>query len=299
MSETDARAFWITAPGSGAIRTEAVPTPADGEVLVRTLFTGVSRGTEALVFQGRVPPGEYERLRAPFQGGACPAPVKYGYANVGIVEAGPRPVLHRHVFALVPHQPRYCVPAAAVHVLPPGVPPERAVLAANLETAINGIWDAAPQIGDRVVVIGGGVVGCLVAWLAGRIPGADVTLVDVRQERAAIADALGVAFSVPDFAPADADVVIHASGSPAGLQLALRLAGMESTIRSSQVGQLPPGQRSRWDHGRRMRLALSLLTDASLDVLFTGESPFDDLPSVMPTLAAGAGDVLCHRIRYW
>lgn len=325
MSETDARAFWITAPGSGAIRTEAVPTPADGEVLVRTLFSGVSRGTEALVFQGRVPPGEYERMRAPFQGGAFPAPVKYGYANVGIVEAGPRPLLHRHVFALVPHQTRYCVPAAAVHVLPAGVPPERAVLAANLETAINGIWDAAPQVGDRVVVIGGGVVGCLVAWLAGRMPGADVTLVDVRQPRAAVAEALGVAFSVPDFAPADADVVIHASGSPAGLQLALRLAGTESTIvelswygdtpvtlpfgeafharrltlRSSQVGQLPPGQRSRWDHGRRMRLALSLLTDAALDVLFTGESPFDDLPSVMPTLAAGAGDVLCHRIRYW
>ena len=325
MSATDARAFWITAPGQGAIRPEAIPDPTGADVFVRTLFTGVSRGTEALVFEGKVPPGEYERMRAPFQAGSFPAPVKYGYANVGLVEAGPRALLHRHVFALVPHQSHYCVPADAVHVLPEGVPPERAVLAANLETAINGLWDAAPKIGDHIVVIGGGVVGCLAAWLARQLAGADVTLVDVRQERAVVASSLGVAFSVPDFAPGDADLVLHASGNPAGLQLALRLAGVESTVvdlswygdqlvplplgeafharrltlRSSQVGQLPPLQRSRWTTRRRMALALSLLVDPALDVLISGESAFEDLPSVMPTLVAGAGDVLCHRIRYW
>lgn len=321
----DARAFWITAPGHGEIRSEPSLDPADGELLIRTLFSGVSRGSEALVFHGRVPAGERERMRAPFQAGSFPAPVKYGYSNVGIVEAGPRPLLHRHVFALYPHQTHYRIPAGAVHPLPAGVPPERAVLAANLETAINGLWDARPQIGDRIVVIGAGVVGCLVGWLASRIPGTEVTLVDVRQSRASVAERLGVAFAVPDFAPADADLVVHASGSPTGLQLALRLAAFEATIvelswygdravtlplgqafharrltiRSSQVGVLPLLQRGRWDTRRRMAVALGLLTDPALDVLISGESPFDDLPTVMPQLAADDGDALCHRIKYW
>lgn len=321
----DARAFWVVEPGRGEIRPEPSIAPADGEALIRTLFSGVSRGTEALVFHGRIPAGERERMRAPFQAGSFPGPVKYGYASVGLVEAGPRALLHRHVFALYPHQTHYCIPAAAAYPLPASVPPERAVLAANLETAINGLWDARPQIGDRTVVIGAGVVGCLVAWLASRIPGTDVTLVDVRQERAAIADRLGVGFAVPDFAPAEADLVVHASGSPAGLQLALRLAAFEATIvelswygdravtlslgeafharrltiRSSQVGSPPARQRGRWSTARRMALALDLLADPALDVLISGESAFDDLPTIMPQLTAEGSDVLCHRIKYW
>lgn len=325
MVDIDARAFWTTAPGRGEIRAEAVREPAADEVLVRTLFTAVSRGTEALVFHGRVPRGEHERMRAPFQAGSFGGPVKYGYANVGIVERGPKALLHRHVFALYPHQTHYCVPAAAVHRIPDDVPPERAVLAANLETAINGLWDATPRVGDRIVVIGGGVVGCLAAWLAGRVPGTDVTLVDVRQPRGVVADRLGVHFAVPDFAPSEADLVIHASGSPAGLELALKLAAFEATIvelswygdrtvslplgeafharrltlRSSQVGHIPAAQRSRWDTRRRLALALGLLRDPALDVLFSGESAFEELPSIMDALASGDGDVLCHRIRYW
>ena len=132
--------------------------------------------------------------------------------------------------SLYPHQTRYVVPAAAVHVLPDDVPPARAVLAANLETAINGLWDARPHIGDRIAVVGAGTVGCLVAWLAGRIHGCDVELVDINPRRAAIAGALGVRFAPPEAASDGADVVIHASGSPAGLELALRVAGFEATI---------------------------------------------------------------------
>src|SRR5690348_6425809 len=182
--DSTARAFWVAAPGRGEIRSEAIGVPRPGEVLVRTRFSGISRGTEALVFEGRVPPSEYERMRAPFQAGAFPAPVKYGYASVGVVESGPDGLVGRHVFALYPHQTRYVVPETAVSVIPDGVPPARAVLAANLETAITGLWDAAPRIGDRIVVIGGGTVGCLVAWLAQRIPGCDVTLVDIDTGRA-------------------------------------------------------------------------------------------------------------------
>jgi NADPH:quinone reductase-like Zn-dependent oxidoreductase len=324
VAADQARAFWITAPGRGEIRDETLPAPAADEVVVRALFSGVSRGTEALVFQGRVPVSEYERMRAPFQAGVFPAPVKYGYASVGTVERGPSNLEGRYVFTLYPHQTRYVVPARSVSVLPDTVPPPRAVLAANLETAINGMWDARPHVGDRIAVVGAGTVGCLVAWIAGRIAGCDVELVDVNPQRAPVARALGVRFAEPATARADADVVIHASGSAAGLSLALRLAAFEATIvemswygdqavevalgegfharrltlTSSQVGRVASTQRARWDPARRMQLALSMLADPVLDVLITGESEFDAMPDVMATLAAAPGNTLCHRIRY-
>jgi NADPH:quinone reductase-like Zn-dependent oxidoreductase len=320
----DARAFWITSPGHGEIRRETVPAPAEGDVVIRTMYTAISRGTEALVFQGRVPVSEYGRMRAPFQAGDFPGPLKYGYANVGCVEHGPPDLVNQHVFVLFPHQKRYTVPSDSVFVLPEGVPPHRAVLAANLETAINGLWDARPQIGDRVAVVGGGTVGCLVAWLAGRIPGCEVELVDINPQRAVIAQALGVRFARPEAASDGADLVIHASGSPAGLQLALSLAAFEATIaelswygdqpvtvalgqafharrltlKSSQVGTVAPSQRARWNPRRRMQLALAALTEPALDVLITGENEFDQLPQVMADLSRQPGNTLCHRIRY-
>ena len=318
-----ARAFWIAEPGRGEIRREATKPPSADEVVVRALFSGISRGTEAIVFGGRVPESEWRRMRAPFQAGDFPAPVKYGYSSVGRIEQGPREIEGRTVFVLYPHQTRYVVPAQAVHVVPDSVPPGRAVLAANMETAINGIWDARPHAGDRITVIGAGTVGCLVAWLASRIAGCEVTLVDLNPRRKAVADALGVRFAL-EADGGDADVVIHASGSAAGLESALRSAGDEATIvelswfgdqrvslplggafharrltiASSQVGRLAPSQRPRWDSRRRMQLALSLLSDGALDVLITGESGFETLPEVMAGLARAPGDTLCHRITY-
>ena len=271
MAADDSRAFWIAAPGRGEIRREPLPTPSADEVVVRALYSGISRGTEALVFQGRVPASEYQRMRAPFQAGEFPGPVKYGYASVGRVEQGPHELHGRTVFVLHPHQTRYVVPARSVHVLPEAVPAPRAVLAANLETAVNGVWDARPQIGDRIAVIGAGTVGCLVAWLAARILGCDVDLVDINPRRAAIARELGVRFAAPNAVSEGADVVIHASGSPEGLALALRVAAFEATIielswygnhevpialgegfharrltlKSSQVGHVARSQRAR------------------------------------------------------
>jgi NADPH:quinone reductase-like Zn-dependent oxidoreductase len=332
----ESRAFWIVAPGRGEIRAERLDAHAPGrvpgvaaavdavDVVVRALYSGISRGTEALVFNGLVPVSEYARMRAPFQAGEFPGPVKYGYASVGQVEQGPPELNGRHVFVLHPHQTRYIVPADAVHVLPEHVPPARAVLAANLETAINVIWDARPQVGDRVSVVGAGTVGCLVAWLAARIPGCQVELVDVNPHRAAVARALGANFAAPAAATAEADLVVHASGSPDGLARACALAAFEATIveaswygnrvvplalgeafharrltlKSSQVGAVAASQRARWDTRRRMRLALSLLVDPVLDVLITGESAFEDLPATMAALAASPGHTLCHRIKY-
>jgi len=263
-------------------------------------------------------------MRAPFQAGNFPAPVKYGYASVGRVDEGPSSLAGRSVFVLYPHQTQYVVPAAAVHVLPDGVPPERGVLAANMETAVNAVWDARALPGDRIAVVGGGTVGCLVAWLAGKIPGCVVQLVDVNPAREATARALGVAFAEPSRAAADADVVFHASGNPEGLAAACRLAAFEAavvelswygtrvvplplgeafharrlTIRSSQVGSVAAPQRARWTHRRRMDFALGLLADSALDALITGESAFDALPDVMARLANSPDGALCHRIRY-
>jgi 2-desacetyl-2-hydroxyethyl bacteriochlorophyllide A dehydrogenase len=320
----DARAFWVTAPGRGEIRTETLRAAAAGDVVVRALYSGISRGTEALVFEGRVPSSEHARMRAPFQQGEFPAPVKYGYSMVGRIECGPDGLTGRTVFALHPHQTRFVVPAESVHIVPDAVPASRAILASNLETAVNGVWDASPHLGDRIAVIGGGTVGCLAAWLVARIPGCRVELIDLNPRRASVAAALRVPFAEPEAAARDADLVIHASGTPEGLELALQVAGNEArivelswfgsrtvalalggafhsrrlTITSSQVGQVAPAQRSRWDNRRRMALALDLLRDADLDVLVTGESDFETLPEVMAQLSRTPGDALCHRIRY-
>jgi len=319
-----ARSFWIVSPGRGEIRDEPQVVGAFGDAVIRAEYSAVSRGTESLIFGGRVPVSEHRRMRAPFQSGDFPFPVKYGYASVGIVESGPAELVGRRTFVLYPHQTRYAVPTDALHLVPDAVPPGRAVLAANLETAINGLWDGNPRIGDRIAVIGAGTVGCLVAWLAATIAGCEVELSDVNGRRAAVADRLGVRFRDPASLAPDADVVFHTSGTPAGLQSALRIAARESTvvdlswygdqmvalplgeafharrltIKSSQVGTVAPSQRPRWDTRRRMTLALSLLADPALDALITGESAFDELPAVLARLASAPGDELCHRIRY-
>lgn len=319
-----AQQFWIQSPGHGEIRQATLGERLDGEVLVQARYSGISRGTEALVFGGQVPVSQYGEMRAPFQEGEFPGPVKYGYSSVGEVVAGPAEWHGRTVFCLFPHQDRYCVPVSAVALVPADVPVARAVLAANMETAINVVWDARPAVGDRIVVVGGGVVGLLVAWLCRQVAGVDLMVVDPNPARRAIADALGLhCVTEPPVGP-EADLVIHASGRPAGLVAALGLAGTEATIveaswyglrevplplgerfharrltlRSSQVGRLPPGQAPRWTHGRRLALALTLLRAADLDVLISGESRFDELPTVMAALTEEPGDTLCHRIRY-
>ena len=320
----EARAFWVTAPGHGEIRAQRLPSPGHGELLIRTLRSAISRGTETLVFRGEVPESEWRRMRCPFQEGEFPAPVKYGYSAVGIVEDGPAEALGRRVFCLHPHQDRFIVPREAVVDVPDTVPDRRAALAANMETAINGMWDAMPGPGDRIAVIGAGVVGCLVAALAARLPGAEVELIDIDPPREAIAAALGCHFATPEKASPEADLVVHASGSPAGLDAALRIAGFEATVlemswygtrivplelggafhsrrltlRSSQVGAVPAARRQRWPLRRRLILALSLMRDPVFDILLSGETEFTALPALMPQLATSSAGILCHTLRY-
>ena len=322
--QAEARAFWLRTPGHGEIRAAALPEPGPDDVLVRTLRSGVSRGSETLVFRGGVPPGQYGAMRAPFQEGEFPGPVKYGYLNVGTVEQGPPELCGRTVFCLYPHQQRYVVPIDALYPLPETVPAPRAILAANLETALNAVWDSGAAPGDRVAVVGGGSVGCLAGWLLGRMPGCSVELIDPNPQRRPIAEALGIAFAQPDAARADTDVVLHASGTAEGLALALRLAAFEATVcecswygthtvpvplgeafhsrrlilKSSQVGSIAPSHRARWTLRRRMELALTLLTDPALDLLINSEGRLEDLPQLMQRLARAPGDTIMHRVSY-
>lgn len=314
----DAHAFWLCSPGRGEIRPVAVPSPGSGDVVVRTLRSGVSRGTETQVFRGSVPP------RAPFQEGEFPGPVKYGYLNVGAVEEGPVELRGRTVFCLYPHQTAYVVPAGAVTVVPDDVPPARAVLAGTVETAVNALWDAPPLVGDRVAVVGAGMVGCCVARLLARFPGVSVTLVDVDGSQAGVADALGCGFSSPGDAAGGCDLVVHTSATSDGLACSLELVAPEGTVlelswygdkevrlslggafhtgrlslRASQVGTVSPTRNGRRTTADRLALALDLLRDPAFDVLVTGSSRFEELPGVMERLATGSLPALCHTITY-
>ena len=319
-----ARAFWLAAPGRGEIRTSTLRAPGPGEVLVRTLASGVSRGTESLVFAGRVPASQYQTMRCPLQEGEFPAPVKYGYAAVGIVEDGPSDLLGRRIFCLHPHQDRFVVPQDAILPVPDTVPDARAVLAANMETAVNALWDAAPRLGDRIAVVGAGVIGCLVASLAAKLPGTTVELIDIDSHRATLATALSCRFAEPEAARSDADLVIHASGSADGLATALRMAGFEATVlelswygegsvpaplgeafhhrrltlRSSQVGEVATARRARRSRRDRLALALALLADPVYDLLITGRCDLAELPQIMAQLAAEPAGALCQVVRY-
>ncbi|MFF4232896.1 zinc-binding alcohol dehydrogenase [Streptomyces sp. NPDC001820] len=319
-----ARAFWLRSPGHGEIRDVCLPEPSDDEVLVRTLCSGVSRGTETLVFRGGVPKSQHNAMRAPFQDGDFPGPVKYGYLNVGVVEAGPRHLLGRTVFCLYPHQTRYVVPVSAVTPVPDSVPAHRAVLAGTVETAVNAVWDAAPLIGDRIAVLGAGMVGAGVAAVLAKYPAVRVQLVDADPTRASVATALGVDFALPEDAAGGCDLVVHASATEEGLARSLELLAPEGTVlelswygdrrislplgeafhsgrlvvRSSQVGMVSPSRRSSRTFADRLALALDLLADPAFDALITGECAFDELPEVLPRLASGELPGLCHRVVY-
>jgi threonine dehydrogenase-like Zn-dependent dehydrogenase len=319
---SDGYAFWLAEPGRGEIRPVKVPEPGPGEVLVRTLHTGVSRGTETLVFTGRVPESQWSAMRAPFQEGDFPAPVKYGYLNVGVVEQGPPELLGRTVFSLYTHQTRFVVPASMVTVVPDGVPAHRAVLAGTVETAVNALWDARPLVGDRIAVVGGGMVGGCAAAILARFPGVRLQLVDVDAGRAELAARLGAGFALPDDALDECDLVIHASATAAGLTRSLELLATEGTVvelswygdkqvrvplgeffhsrrltvRGSQVGGIVPGRRRTY--ADRLALSLELLEDERFEALVSGHSPFAELPEVLPRLADGSLPALCHVIDY-
>ena len=317
------RALWYEGARECALNDEII-TLQPGDVLLRTLYSGISRGTERLVFEGRVPASEAERMRGPNMAGSFPFPVKYGYCAVGVIEGGPTHLIGRHAFALHPHQQRFALPAAQITILPDSLPARRAVLAANMETALNALWDAGAGPGDSIAVVGAGVIGLLVASLAAKLPGADVTIIDIDASRASLAAALGCRFSTDGTGAEDADIVVHTSASAAGLNKAISLCGFEGTILelswhgtgetpvalggafharrlkliSSQVGHVAGNRRARWSHARRMAKALELLGDERLDALITDDIPFTDAPTRLPALFAPGAKGLTAVLTY-
>jgi NADPH:quinone reductase-like Zn-dependent oxidoreductase len=320
----EARSLWYLAPEKVEIRSALLKPLTDGEVRVRALFGALSRGTESLVYRGEIPESEYQRMAAPWMSGTFPFPVKYGYCHVGRIEDGPADWIGQLVFALRPHESMYVADVQDVVPLPSGLTPERAVLSANMETALNAVWDASPGPGDNIVIVGGGVVGCLVAYLCAGLKGANVTLVDINPERSVVASTLGVQFALPQKTPMECDVVFHCSASAAGLATAIGAAGEEAQVlelswygsrdiglslggafhsrqirlQSSQVGHVSASRRPRWTHRKRLQAAMGMLVDERLDVLLTHSVDFEDLPHHLPNLLGSSSQALCSLIRY-
>lgn len=320
----DATAYWTTAPEHGELRSEKIQAPGPDEALVRALYSGISKGTEMVVHNGAVPPRVADKMRAPYQEGEFPGPVKFGYLSVGIVEDGPEDWKGQRVFCLNPHQDRYVVPVGSLTRIPDNVPSPRAVLTGTVETAINALWEAGPRLGDRVAVVGAGLVGGMVATLLRSFPLGRLQLVDLDPSKQQLANTLGVEFVHPEEARDDCDIVFHCSASQQGLERSLQLVGDEGdviemswyanrevtvplgedfharrlSIRASQVGVVARARRHRRTNADRLDLAVSLLTDPVFDAFLTGSSPFADLPAVVKELAGGSRDALCHVIEY-
>jgi 2-desacetyl-2-hydroxyethyl bacteriochlorophyllide A dehydrogenase len=304
------RALWYVKPGEAELRLDRLNAPRPDEVRVKTAYSAISRGTERLVASGNVPKSEWPRMRAPLQAGDFPFPVKYGYAAVGRVTAGPDDLTNKRVIVLHPHQEVFHAPSTMAVPIPNHIPDRRATLAANMETALNAHWDAGTGPSDRVLIVGGGIVGLLVAFLAKRIAGNDVTLIDIDPTVQNYTSALGVKFALPAHAPQDANIIFHTSATGAGLQTAIDHAAFEATIIemswygskpvtldlggafhsrrlkliSSQVGHVAQSRRAAMTHRQRLEAALNLLDDPCLDVLVSDEIAFEDLPSELPKI---------------
>jgi threonine dehydrogenase-like Zn-dependent dehydrogenase len=318
------RAIWYTSPGVVSLVSAPLPAPGPGEARVRTLFSGISRGTERLVCNGEVGETEWERMRGPHQEGAFPFPVKYGYCATGVVEFGPAELSGRTVFCLYPHQDQFNAPLASLVPVPDAVPPRRATLAATMETALNGLWDAGCGPASRIIVVGAGIVGLLVTALAARLPGAEVTTVDIDAARAPLVASLGARFALPEQAPGEADVAFHASATSDGLKCAIACVGFEGTIVelswygakpvladlggafhsrrlkliASQVGHVAARRRARWSPARRLAAAMQLLAIPALDALVAEDVAFADAPRELPRILAGNARGLAPVIRY-
>ncbi|OFI38599.1 dehydrogenase [Arthrobacter sp. SW1] len=319
-----ATAYWTIGPGKGELRSEELPEPQANEALVRTLYSGISRGTELLVHNCHVPDSVADTMRAPHQDGDFPSPVKYGYLSVGVVEQGPQDWLNQTVFCLHPHQDRYVVPLSELTRIPDGVPPRRAVLTGMVETALNALWEAGPRLGDRIAVVGGGLLGGTLATLLRKFPLERLELVDVDPAKEQTAKALGIAFARPEEAEKDCDIVFHCSATSEGLHRSLQLAGDEAkvielswygdtpvnvplgedfharrlSVIASQVGVVAKARRHRRSTKERLETAVRLLEDPAFELFLSQDTSFADLPRTMEKLSKDGGGSACHVVSY-
>jgi 2-desacetyl-2-hydroxyethyl bacteriochlorophyllide A dehydrogenase len=329
--------LWWTALRTGELRAEPLPPPGPEDVVVQAIASGISAGTELLVYRGQVPPEL--PLDLPTLAGSFRYPIKYGYASVGRVAAAGAAVRDRApgdlVFALHPHQSTYVLPAARTVLLPPNLPPEHGVFLANLETAVNVALDAAPRLGETVLLSGLGVVGLLVLQTLRRTGVAEIIAVDPLPRRRALAARLGASLTLAPDADVAAqarartagrgvDLAVEVSGAPAALGPAIEAVADEGTVvvaswygtksvplhlgshfhrgrvrlRSSQVGHLDPALAPRWDHARRQAVALRLLAELPLGDLISHRIPFAQAPEAFALLDERPADALQVVLTY-
>lgn len=316
------RELWFEAPRAARLRDAAPLVAGPGEIVARAIASGISRGTELLLYRGEGP--------TPFDPsmGAATYPCRYGYAWVGEVTSagdGAGLGIGQRIFALAPHGDEHRADARSVRAIPDGIPATRATLAANLETGVNAAWDARVGLGDRALVVGGGVVGLACALAAAR-SGADVTVVEPAGHRRDAALAIGAARAVATDGELDGrfDVVFEVTGRPESLTSAIERAADEArvviasfygariapvplgdafhrrrlSLVSSQVSRIPPERAARWDHARRFELVLALLQDARLDAMIDPPRPFERAAEVYAELDARPAEGLHATFAY-
>ncbi|WP_298982402.1 zinc-dependent alcohol dehydrogenase [Caldilinea sp.] len=306
------RSVIFTAPGKVVVRAEPIPQPQPGELLVQTLVSAISAGTELLFLRGEVPANMEVDSAIPALNGAVRYPLRYGYACVGrVIEAGEeqdRGWLGCTVFAFHPHASHFVASTAQILPVPDDLTPHRAALLPNMETAVNLVMDGQPGIGERVAVIGLGVVGLLTIALLARFPLERLLAVDPLPQRRGLATALGAHAAL---APEELtersgyDLVYEVSGSPIALNTALALTGFagrivigswygvkqapldlggafhRSRIRllASQVSTIDPRWSGRWNKKRRIDLAWAMLRAVEIERLITHRLPVEEAPT--------------------
>lgn len=320
----EAKALWFRTRGHAEILEERLPRLRPGWCRLHTLFSAISPGTERLVYSGEVPEDLHREMRCPYMGGKFPFPVKYGYSLVGKITEGPEDSIGSVVHVLHPHQDQCIVRTEHTFPIPPQVPPSRATLASNLETAVNAIWDSEVTIGEHALIIGFGAVGSLVARLLSFMSGIKLEIVDANPSKIALAEKMGFKACDPGSVSGNFDLAFHASRSSDGLQLAVDRVGFEGriielswygtnkislslggtfhsqrkAILSSQVATPSRRQRSRWDHARRRSLVFELLERSEFDSHITHSVPFGGLPDIYNKLKAHPTEGLSYLVKY-
>lgn len=312
MKKLSAESFWIRKKNNSFIKKHSISIPQNNEVLVKTIYSGISYGTEKIVYSGNVPKSQRSLMRCPYQEGEFGSNVKYGYMNVGKVMNGPSKLVNRYVYTLYPHQTQYVLPLEELTFIPKLIPIKRCLLTANMETAINAMWDTLPTCGDKILIIGAGIVGFLMAYILMTIIGIEILLIDTDKEKSKIAKIFGIKFSCSIPKSYNANIIYECSGNPSVIDILSSHVNDETVIcimswygnsvsninfgneffskrtkiLFSQVAKVSHNRDKYWNNKKRKDLAISLLNDDKLDNLIEKDMiSFHDLPEFFSNTA--------------
>ena len=322
MDNYTAQSFWVNKK-RGSIKKELLnQSLGNDELLVKAYYSGISYGTEKIVHDSQVPANQYEFMRAPHQVGEFNKEVKYGYLSVGKVVVGPKSMMNKMVYTMFPHQSMYILKSSLATLIPSHIPYKRALLTANMETAINAMWDSQPSIGDNTYVIGAGIVGILMAYVLSSTFGIKVTVIDNNASKKKLCKFFNIDFENNINCIKDPDIIFECSGNASVLSDLINNSTLETKICIlswygkqqskikmgencfsrrleiifSQVGNITPIQSKKWDNLSRRALALKLLDNKKLDSLIDKqEIKLKELPNFFKK---GNTNGLCKVVKY-